>query len=1179
MQSHTVKEIQELESFLNNEQLKSVKDSPYTNVADQVRGFVYSIPFDSSFNFNSLPSDRIKSDNDPGETVNNGADADSDSDTSNTVVKPKVVTAEYNDEDFDEPSDTELNDEFSTKVKNDVTEYDPDDPTMINKMVKNRPVYTEIDKFFTFLEAARRSGAMLNYCERQYFTIPSSKNRPYLKLENTSTVHKFDPDVDALAITNDDPNDVDIPVKRSCIMLDFDFYQSIATRQIAETHCYSLAFCLVALMMDVFDFKTTENLTGEELDSHIAFTRKSEVMPVEHPKYGKCFKDGLHIIIFVKVTREVKDFFLRQIIERNLLSDIFTGVQLLHPINESLDRASTYVPVLFHGCSKSGKPPYELFAVYEAQTKVANAMNIPRVRSISDLDPGKSGVLKKISDPNDKKKKMEVLIPFELKYNLCHELSLHYESPNGLIKKKEVNANPKYKEEIRIHSERRDGRLISDNELQEIEYSINDLAVRFSEVKYLQKVLSLLAPHRVASYEEWKSVIIILARENQEYKPLAIWFSQRYARSWVKGGLSSLNKIWDWAISHPLTDESNMRRIGTLIEWAKQDNPDEMRKAQEQSTQMTILKFAMDTSGKLTDQNLADILYMLFRRKFVCDSNQFMVGPNSTIWFEFVLPSDKTDLEKGSVFKYRREANPDNLELYISRKLPAYIQNVNEWFTRRIESTTDDEAKQKYYAKVKANLNKTCERLGNASSASGILKKCKLVFRIRGFINHLDKDPNVIGVGNGVLKLYPTTELIQRYHDNPISRYTSVEYVKYDPTNPYVKEIEQAIKDLFAGEDDAHFFTMCYLASSLDGRNKNPLVYLWLGEGSNGKSFLLELHNNTLGSVVGGGYGTKMDVGFLTKERKAGGPDSEKMLLKHARFAYFSESDQGDYIKTGNIKEITGGENISAAEKFEKQDNFRVHCHFVVASNHDPRITGSDHGTWRRILVYRFKMKFCPFPDPNNPFEKKDNRKFADTVNRDPKYTEAYLSILGKYYEIVRDKYNYDLTQIPKPTIDRDTEKYRNEQDTINRFITDRIVFVGTVDSEGTPVDPVPIAEVSNKYIEWYRANIADVKLLTNDISAMFKHSSLKKYLQENHSGSFLTQHRILSRNENYDMKGNIVSKQQSPYKDNKVLNNPSNKLSPEEVNSISEIKNDLDLEEEIPITNPELEIIDDLDV
>src|SRR5690242_15395541 len=190
-----------------------------------------------------------------------------------------------------------------------------------------------------------------------------------------------------------------------------------------------------------------------------------------------------------------------------------------------------------------------------------------------------------------------------------------------------------------------------------------------------------------------------------------------------------------------------------------------------------------------------------------------------------------------------------------------------------------------------------------------------------------------------------------------------------------------------------------------------------------------------------------MDISFLTKERK-GGPDSEKMLLKHARFAYFSESDPGDYIRTGNVKEITGGENVSAAEKFQKQDNFRIHCHFTVASNHDPRIMGSDHGTWRRISVYRYKMKFCPNPDPNNPFEKKDDRKFADTVNRDPKYKEAYLSILVKYYNILRDQYNYDLNNIPKPSIVRDTEKYRNEQDTINRFITDRVIFIGPEDAE-----------------------------------------------------------------------------------------------------------------------------------
>jgi hypothetical protein len=789
-QSHTNSQVKELEAFLGDEKLRSVKDSPYTNISDQVRGYVYSIPFDSR-TINTLPSDQILID---GDGEGNGTSLGIDSGPSEADIIADTHAANRipnwsgsEDEDVDEgPSDDD--------------DYGGGRPPR----VVIRSLKTKIDEFLDKLEKARRTGALLNYCERQYFNVPSSSNRPYLKLDSARNIPKFDPDV--LGDQDENYRDVDIPLKRSCIMLDFDFYQPGAAPQLVETHCYSLAFNVIVLMLELFDFESTENRAGKRLDTHIAFTRKPEIVPVKHPKYGDCFKDGLHMLIFVKISREAKDFLIRKIIERNLLQDIFEGMKISGSINDTLDRASSYVPVLFHGCAKSGKPPYIFYSLYEVQMVISTTTNMPRVKIVPNFEPTKNQPAR-VKDPNDGRKwlaKEEVVY----NYNLCHELSLHYECPGGLIKKKEIELAIRFREEARISCERRDGKLIPENELQEIEYNIADLAVRNSEVKFIQKVLSLLAPRRVHAYDDWKSVLIILARENPDYKPLAIWFSQRYARSWVKGGLSALNKIWDWATSHPATEDSNMRRIGTLIEWAKQDNPEEMRKAQDQSTQATILKCALDTQGRLTDQNFADIMHLMLRRKFVCDMNSYSASAaNALEWYEFVLPSDNVGLDKGTSFKYRRELSPDNLELFISRKLPGHIQNVSDWLTTKVEASADDEAKQKFFSKVKANLAKTCERLGNSVAAAGILKKCRLVFRMRGFINQLDRDPNVIGVGNGVLKLYPTTELIQRYHDNPVSRFTPVDYNSYDSSNPYVKELEQAIRELFADEEDAFYYT------------------------------------------------------------------------------------------------------------------------------------------------------------------------------------------------------------------------------------------------------------------------------------------------------------------------------------------------------------------------------------
>jgi len=373
----------------------------------------------------------------------------------------------------------------------------------------------------------------------------------------------------------------------------------------------------------------------------------------------------------------------------------------------------------------------------------------------------------------------------------------------------------------------------------------------------------------------------------------------------------------------------------------------------------------------------------------------------------------------------------------------------------------------------------------------------------------LDTNRTVIGVGNGVLRVHPVTQLINQYHDIPIARYTDVEYLPYDPGNPFIRELEGAIRDLFANDQDAHDYTMMYLASTLDGKTKIPILYIWLGEGSNGKSFLLELHINTLRLVPAGGYGAKLPVEFLTTQRPAANASNPAMMvLKHARFVYFSESEQGDTLRMGNIKEITS-ETLSARNHNESQDNFRANCHFVFCSNHDPRVQGSDHGTWRRILVYRFKVKFCMNPDPDNIFEKKVNSKYIDEVPNDHNYKRAYLSILMKWYETYRNVYHSKLNHVPKPTIDKETLDFRNEQDKLNKFITTQVVHVGP-GTEKNPTPKIRLEEVVRAYIKWYQATVEHATLPQQEVMKAFKASALKKYLDESYGRTTLKEHVIV---------------------------------------------------------------------
>ena len=156
-----------------------------------------------------------------------------------------------------------------------------------------------------------------------------------------------------------------------------------------------------------------------------------------------------------------------------------------------------------------------------------------------------------------------------------------------------------------------------------------------------------------------------------------------------------------------------------------------------------------------------------------------------------------------------------------------------------------------------------------------------------------------------------------------------------------------ALRNLFPDDEpDTFNYIMHYLASTLDGHKKESIFMILVGKGSNGKSFLVELHKGAIGEI----YGVKMPLSFLTSRSKdAESATPALMQLKDAHFAYYSESNKFEVLNMAKIKEFTGQETMAGRKLHQDYINFKPKCHHLVASNNDFEILGTDHGTWRRI--------------------------------------------------------------------------------------------------------------------------------------------------------------------------------------------------------------------------------------
>ncbi|MFP3345391.1 hypothetical protein R0J87_23195, partial [Halomonas sp. SIMBA_159] len=73
--------------------------------------------------------------------------------------------------------------------------------------------------------------------------------------------------------------------------------------------------------------------------------------------------------------------------------------------------------------------------------------------------------------------------------------------------------------------------------------------------------------------------------------------------------------------------------------------------------------------------------------------------------------------------------------------------------------------------------------------------------------------------------------------------------------------------------------------------------------------------------------------------------------LDGARFVSAVESEEGQQLSESLVKQITGGEKMSA--RFLRQEYFEFTPEFKVffTTNHKPIVKGSDKGIWRRIRL------------------------------------------------------------------------------------------------------------------------------------------------------------------------------------------------------------------------------------
>lgn len=278
--------------------------------------------------------------------------------------------------------------------------------------------------------------------------------------------------------------------------------------------------------------------------------------------------------------------------------------------------------------------------------------------------------------------------------------------------------------------------------------------------------------------------------------------------------------------------------------------------------------------------------------------------------------------------------------------------------------------------------------------------------------DQFDRDPWLLNLQNGVLDLRSTT----LSPHNREGLHTKQSTVAWDPAAT-CPGFTKFIDEITCQDTALRTFLQRALGYSLTGDTREHAVFFPFGDGSNGKSTLLEIVRDVLGT-----YSASTEAATFLASRDDSRPRNDIARLPGVRFLTAVESEEGARLAEGLVKSVTGGDTISARFLYGEFFDFRPSFKLWFATNHKPFIRGSDLGIWRRIKLLPFKASF--------PEEAQD-KTLGVRLLRD-----EGPGILKWLVDGCLDWQEHALGSSEAVAVA--TQDYRHDQDIIGRFIEER---------------------------------------------------------------------------------------------------------------------------------------------
>jgi putative DNA primase/helicase len=294
-----------------------------------------------------------------------------------------------------------------------------------------------------------------------------------------------------------------------------------------------------------------------------------------------------------------------------------------------------------------------------------------------------------------------------------------------------------------------------------------------------------------------------------------------------------------------------------------------------------------------------------------------------------------------------------------------------------------------------------------------------------------DTHPWLLACANGVLDLH-SGELHPGTPDDYLKTAIPTEWTTLETPAPrWDQFLQEIFQDKLEQEREALVaFLQRLLGYGITGSTANHVFSILYGEeGRNGKDTLLDTLKDVLGPLVGA---VSNDL-FVAQDkfRASGAPTPHLCDLQGKRLVWGSETRQGDKLNIAQIKLLSGGGEISTRQLHGRQYSFTPTHKLLLMTNYKPHADARDQAFWSRACLIEFGIRFVEHP--HSP-----NERQADPALKE-KLKEERSGILAW---LVRGCLAWQQQGLAIPSsICLATEKYRDEEDRILHFLTERCVI------------------------------------------------------------------------------------------------------------------------------------------